>query len=761
MIKHTRLKLLAVSLCAVMALCSCGINDSAPTLMEPVGAEPTFRPVEKADLGISKIIIGHVMGMEYCHFYEKSILVKDINVSLGDYVHKGDILLEADTDSLKEQITELNASLSILKEQYESDKKKEEIELEKLEIQKEQTEYNKNMGFATDDMVKAAENAIESYKENHAYSEEMYEFQKRKINESLTDLNKIVNEGVIRAKNDGYVTYIRDFKNGYSVPALENIITITDDKDLFISGDISTQSYVYDKYGVKFAFLEGRKVPIDEYDYTDSEVAFAKAQNTYPVQRFIPLEDVELKIGESVLMQFYNLDKNDVLVVGKDSYQTDDEGAFVYVKAADGTLEKRYFEVGSSDDHYVEVVSGLEEGEPVLYTQEATLPKNEGQYEVVLKTYENIDSVKGIKYVEDRIYNYFSEDKAEIDTIYVQELNEVKKGDPLLRIIIDSEKGKLVQIENRIKDENRDYESDKKDFDKEYEDLHKKITDLNMSSGLKNNRLVEIKKLLGGEDTGSSDQVKLAMEKAQLEYEINSLAYDIKYAEMDLKLLEYNKDIRKKTHDSDIAAFNRSLASAKKDNDGTGYKTIYAEHDAKITTITVAPGDKVDVGKKLVETVCNFDNIVKLGGSNVEAFGYNYDITYKDEDYNCTVIMGNNNPFAHVFTEEGKVYCTPQPRDLATFYVKVNDEDFFKYDSQFMTAEVTFPSLSLANVFRVPGDYIFTERSFDNKEYNYVWVLNGDEVFKRYVQTGLDQRLGTLQTPVIINGLHEGDILVK
>ena len=97
------------------------------------------------------------------------------------------------------------------------------------------------------------------------------------------------------------------------------------------------------------------------------------------------------------------------------------------------------------------------------------------------------------------------------------------------------------------------------------------------------------------------------------------------------------------------ASFNRALASAKKDNDGTGYKTIYAEHDAKVNTISVSEGDKVDVGKKLVETVCYFDNIVKLGGSNVEAFGYNYPITYKDESFDSTIIMGNNNPFEGMF----------------------------------------------------------------------------------------------------------------
>ena len=133
----------------------------------------------------------------------------------------------------------------------------------------------------------------------------------------------------------------------------------------------------------------------------------------------------------------------------------------------------------------------------------------------------------------------------------------------------------------------------------------------------------------------------------------------------------------------------------------------------------------------------------------------------KDEDYPAEVIAGNTNPFAHVFTENGKVYCTPPAYDSNTFYVRVNDEKFFSYDSQFMTEEISYYKLSLDNMLTVPGNFVFKEVSFDKKEYYYVWILNGDSVYKRYVQTGLDQRLGSLDKPVIISGLHEGDVLVK
>ena len=73
MIKSKKIKTLALSLGAVIFLASCTSNKEVPELLEPVGAEATFRPVETADMGLAKIIIGNVSGQEYCHFYEKMI----------------------------------------------------------------------------------------------------------------------------------------------------------------------------------------------------------------------------------------------------------------------------------------------------------------------------------------------------------------------------------------------------------------------------------------------------------------------------------------------------------------------------------------------------------------------------------------------------------------------------------------------------------------------------------------------------------------
>ncbi|MBO4775836.1 MAG: hypothetical protein J5515_04395, partial [Lachnospiraceae bacterium] len=515
------------------------------------------------------------------------------------------------------------------------------------------------------------------------------------------------------------------------------------------------------KFKVKFAFLNGKKVPISEYEYTDSEIAFAKAQNVFPVMRFKPDEDVELKFGDFVLLEFYSADKNECLAVGKDSYLTDDEGMFVYVRNEDGSVEKKHFEGGMTDEHYVEVVSGLEEGEMILYTHESTPPKLDGEYEVKLRTYTDLSDSKGVKFVEQSSYLYLSPDKGEVDTLYVHDLDEVKKGDPIMRITLDAERGNIVDIENRIKKENSDYDAYTKSHTKAMEDLNKKYYDALSDISHKGDSLEAIKKSLASE-TDQSKIMQLAQEKAMLEGDINGAAYTKQYAEIDMEIEKLEADFRKKQHDNTINSLNKKLATTKKENDGTGYKTIYAKYDGVISSMKVSEGEQVDLNTRLCDTAVYFDDLVKFGGASGSLpTGFDYKITIEEDEFNAHVIAGNIGRFAHVFTENGKVKSTPPVTDASAFYARVDGEDFYKMSSQFQVLGTFYESLRVENMLYVHGDYVFEEISFDKKTYYYVWVKNGDEYFKRYVETGTSQNLGKKNDPVIINGLHVGDILVK
>jgi RND family efflux transporter MFP subunit len=61
-------------------------------------------------------------------------------------------------------------------------------------------------------------------------------------------------------------------------------------------------------------------------------------------------------------------DKADALVVPLSALKTDAQGSYVFVLKEDGTQEQRYVETGIYSDEYVEILSGLDEGERVVNT---------------------------------------------------------------------------------------------------------------------------------------------------------------------------------------------------------------------------------------------------------------------------------------------------------------------------------------------------------------------------------------------------------
>lgn len=64
-------------------------------------------------------------------------------------------------------------------------------------------------------------------------------------------------------------------------------------------------------------------------------------------------------------------DKSDVLAVPISVLKTDANGSYVVVQNADGSQENRYVTTGIYSDEYVEILSGLEEGEDVVSTYTA------------------------------------------------------------------------------------------------------------------------------------------------------------------------------------------------------------------------------------------------------------------------------------------------------------------------------------------------------------------------------------------------------
>ncbi len=756
------IKIIALALASVMTVCSCGKYEEIPELKEPVTGIQTFRPVSKRNVGIPKTMAGCVSATEYCHFFKKPVSIKTINVQLGQYVEEGDVLCEADIDSVKTQIGEINNQIKLLETEHEQNSIIHDSTMKKLELAKEWAMYRKNLGEVEQKDVDAADKNIENEKENYDYDQKLYEFMKKSYQSNISDLNEIVEDGTLKAKKSGYVTYVKNLKNGNDAKVYENIVIIADNDDLYIKGNISTQSYQYSKYAAKFVIYKGETIAISEYEYTDAEKAYAKAQGMYPSIRFKPVEDIDLKAGDEYLMVFYKDYAENVLAIGKDSVQTDEDGTFVYVKADDGSLEKKYYEPGVFDEHYVEVKSGLEEGDKVLYEQTSQIPTDFETWEVTKSDYRYFNEVKGIKYEEKNADSYVSEDSGEVDTIYVDKGDEVKAGDPLMRIAIDSERGDNVKIQNDINHLKEAYENECKQYDKDLAEIEKQIHDKNDLIGKYTDSLNGVKNMIASGSLTDAELAQAGRDKAELEYTINCLyamadpymGYGTAALEEDKIILEAQRVISEKTYNVSLTSLQNRLSEQKKKNDGTGYKVITALNDGVVDTVKPSEGDSVDVGEKLIVVTDKFDRYITVNSDAVLPYGFETVFAGEDKDYKAEIVKGSWNSDINVFTENDKVYGTTTIQDKNYYVLSIDDDDFYK--NMFDDYKGSVETQRYEDLFIVPTDYICIENDYEGIESQFVWKLEDNEPVKEYVV-----KENTVNVYALIQGVSEGDILVK
>ena len=762
MMKRRKAVIIAYALVLALFLPACEKEVEVIDLVEPSSSVSTYRPVTRMDIGTPSFLLGNVVGTEYCHFYKKNVRISTIDVELGQYVKEGDVVATADIESAKNEIASLRSEINLLEEEHKLDQKEYEIKLKNLELAKEYAEYDKTFGFGTQASIENAKNNIEIEKENKEYNDLLYQFKKDKLNESIADLAEIVSDGTLKAKKSGYVTYVKDLNESMDALMNENVVKITDYEDLFIeAADMDISVYKYEKYEVKFAYFNNTKVKITEYNYSDAEKAYARAQGNTPRVRFKPVEDVKLNIGDYIVMCFYQKDKCDVIAVGKDSLKSDDEGVFVYVRNAEGVNEKRYIETGESDDHYTEVLSGLSEGEEVLYVQEQFLPEQKSETNASYGLYSGMESIKGVKYANSFTYSYLAKEKGEIEEIYVNGGDEIKKGDPLIKLAVESRKSSILDIENKITNEDRDHENAVNDFNEEYERLTKDKTDNKSNIDTLEPQLKTVKQSLSSSGLTDKERAELGAKKAKLEDSINRSNYSIKFDDYSLSLLEISKSREQKEHDSTIASLKKQLNEAKKENNGTGYETVYAKYDGVVlSNVSQKVGDKVKAGDVVVKTARLAESDVRFAGSSIlESTGYTFKITDDNNSYEAVVISGNRSKKPNYFTENGKVYSTFSANKETTFVLRVSDSSFFKKDLSEYSAKID--SIKYSGMIVVSGEYIFSEKNFEGKESNYVWKLVNGMPVKEYVITGTNIGVGETMMPVILKGVSEGDVLVN
>lgn len=268
-----------------------------------------------------------------------SDLVKKVYFKEGDSVKAGDLLAELDTETLDYNIRKAEQNLAISKWKYEYD-------------------YDSAMTPEMEDLL------INTTGKSLKISEQELE--------RLKDTKKNYQ---IYAPADGVLTYL-NLTEGATVATGMTVAKISDLSNLQISIRIDEYSILHAKEGLPVTIY----VDSTGKTYTGTlakiaQIATVQGGVSYFTATVEFAADEDAHSGISAEVRLVKANRTGVLAVLADALQyREDNTAYVYLKDAEGNPVETSVTIGVSDGKYVEILSGVSEGDTILYTPTITNP---------------------------------------------------------------------------------------------------------------------------------------------------------------------------------------------------------------------------------------------------------------------------------------------------------------------------------------------------------------------------------------------------
>lgn len=757
-------KMVALMLGSAMLIsysgCS-GMSEQVPELIEPAAQSELFRAVALRQVGSMYVVEGDIVPEEYCHCFKRSVNIENISCEVGQYVEKGQVIATADLKTVSSELADKKAYLEYVKSEHALTLEMNKYELASLQCAQSAAEA---AGSAE---AGDAKKAVEEYVDKTNLDEELYKFLVEDIEHDIAELGETMSDGTLKAKVSGYVTYVKNTDSGNFVTPDENVVIVADMDNTYIeTPSVNTLSYrsgYYDlsKFETKYAMYDGKRTEITERSYTDKESALMNSRKTYASTRFDMEDGIKGEVGEKVLLYFYKNSRNEVLSIGVDSENKDDAGSFVYVKKDKDNLEKRYVELGERDDSYIEVISGLEEGEMVLCSQDSMPPAEYEEVEVNKTDYTVTQSARTYKPAHLSGDSYFAEKLGKVEEIVLREDDTFKAGDTLMIIDTGAGNSEIVSIQNEIT-------SLALDHTKTCQSINDSIGEM-QANIQKNNQTVDncksrIKNL---QNSGGSDAEIASLRKTvELTEKQNNVLINSKAC------LEKQREIEELSYNYNMDSLNKRLNNAKKLNVGGGKYYVKAKSDGVVAKVHVTKGEvlKSDKGMPLlVSTYQTSENKYTLVMSaETENIHLNDVIEFKvkdsDEKYYCKSITRAYGNKYFAYTEDDKAYCTsfPKEKKINTEFVIETESSDFKSENGYRDFDEIIVKSTYKDVCVIPNTLVSTETSKDQKTtYYYVWKITENGLEKQFIARGNEYGIGDGDVTVVVAGLSAGDKIAK
>lgn len=477
MSKGKRKKRTAWFLVFILLLTGCtGRKDEIPELIVPVVNNQSYRPVEYGRVGRLQIKIANVVPEEYCHFTKTPTQISEIKVDIGEHVEAGTVLAVVDIEEFQSEIDNKKSEITLKKNVKEY---RDRICQEELEEQKFKKKACKEAGDTKGE--KECDTQIHIINENRRYNQLLCEHQVKMLNEEIEELNEYIEDGTIKARHSGYVSYIKNLSETSNVGSMENIVIVSDYDTLHIEleEDMSTPFYDtwMDTYDEIYTVISGKEYGVEPYAYSNKELIAIQSAACYPKIRLeIKGNTDKIHAGDKIPVYFASGADKEVLRIGTDSLYHDGDQDFVYVKSGEDK-ERRDVKIGQMNMTDAEVISGLEEGEWVFYSSNAAIPEEYEEYMVKTEEYspKKNDSALNYQYTYTKVYAYTQDISALVESVNLKSGEAVQKGDLVCVLDTGAGSAKIKEAENALGSLKMDYDKNKEEYEEQIKSLEKQI----------------------------------------------------------------------------------------------------------------------------------------------------------------------------------------------------------------------------------------------------------------------------------------------
>ncbi len=285
--------------------------------------------------------------------------VSKVYVHPGDSVKKGDLLIELAQDNLREQIDELEYKIS-----------KNELQLgylDSAEKFEEQSAYNNSVYNDPD----IDEDDIKRYQDNQDSIDRSYRYKREDLNDELefdrkklAELKNEYSSGRICSDMDGIVYTIADGLEGSTSKKDVVVMTIVDNTSgRFECKEPDYASYFHENEPVEMKIVYGSA----SGDYEVIPYNMSSWGETQMFEVFSGPDNEGIDVGTSATIKVVLDERRQVLTLPVGAIYYADGKPYVYVLDENEFRQIQWIETGLIGDEKVEILSGLNEGDKVVY----------------------------------------------------------------------------------------------------------------------------------------------------------------------------------------------------------------------------------------------------------------------------------------------------------------------------------------------------------------------------------------------------------